>query len=148
MAQHEHPSIIHLYLEVPMLGIEPAVEDFEHGEAALAKGESAWLLFAAIAGVALDADIHRGTWQDVQGRFSPIDESHTRVEVSGDDDAGMEVEKIMGDLRRVELTGRRRRRQAGYYLSLHAGGQGLALRGFLRNALIWPAICLNSSSLP
>ena len=25
--------------------------------------------------------------------------------------------------------------------TLHAGGQGLALRGFLRNALIWPAIC-------
>ena len=91
MAQHEHPSIIHLYLEVPMLGIEPAVEDFEHGEAALAKGESAWLLFAPIAGVALDADIHRGTWQDVQGRFSPIDESHTRVEVTGDDDAGSRV---------------------------------------------------------
>src|SRR5688572_2847962 len=108
-----------------MPGIEPAVEDFEHGEAALAKGESAWLLFAPISGVALDADIHRVTslarvscmainrfWdvplpmQDVQGRwrevresrqarvrFSPIDESHTRVEVSGDDDAGMEVEK-------------------------------------------------------
>ena len=102
MAQHEHPSIIHLYLEVPMLGIEPAVEDFEHGEAALAKGESAWLLFAAISGVALDADIHRSTslarvscvainrfWnvplpmQDVQRRFSPIDESHTRVEAAG-----------------------------------------------------------------
>ena len=165
MAQHEHPSIIHLYLEVPMLGIEPAVQDFEHGEAALAKSESAWLLFAAISGVALDAYIYRGTslarvscmainrfwdvplpmqdvqgrWREVQGsrqarvRFAPIDESHTRVE------------KIKGDPRGVGLAGRR---QAGYYLSFHAGGQGLALRGFLRNAVIWPAICLNSSSLP
>ena len=35
--------------------------------------------------------------QDVQGRFSPIDESHTRVDVSGDDDAGMEVEKAAGN---------------------------------------------------
>lgn len=50
-------------------------------------------------------------WRQIQaGRrakvhLSPVDEQHTRVRVSADDDAGIEVEKIMDDLRAVGLAG-------------------------------------------
>jgi hypothetical protein len=71
----------------------------------------------------------QGRWREVREsrqarvRFSPIDESHTRVEVSGDDDAGMEVEKIMGDLRRVGLAGREAAGNPGA-LGVAPGGAG------------------------
>src|SRR5687768_6048829 len=107
-----------------MLGIEPAVKDFEHGEPTLAKGESAWLLFPAISGVALDADVHRGT------------------------DSGTFPCQCKTCAKRRKAVRRAAGLPAADYLRLHAGGQGLALRGFLRNAVIWPAICLNSPSFP
>jgi len=47
----------------------------------------------------------------------------TRVDVSGDDDAGMEVEKIMGDLRHVGLAGREAAGNPGA-LGVAPGGAG------------------------
>ena len=50
-------------------------------------------------------------WREIQAtrgakvHFSPVDEQHTRVRVSANDDAGIDVEKIMDDLRAAGLFG-------------------------------------------
>lgn len=51
-------------------------------------------------------------WRHIQAsrrakvRFSAVDELHTRVHVTTDEDSGVEVEKVMDDLRAVGLAGR------------------------------------------
>jgi hypothetical protein len=53
-----------LRLEVPVIGLQPAVDNLTDLDLALAEPEPSWRLLTAIASVALD--IHHRKW----GRFS------------------------------------------------------------------------------
>src|SRR5689334_22377593 len=55
--QDEGAPVVRLHLEVAMLRIDPAIGDLEHFEAPLAEDEAARLFLAAVAGVAVDADL-------------------------------------------------------------------------------------------
>src|SRR5690242_6293065 len=55
--QDERASVVRLHLEVAMFRIDPAIEDLEHFEAPLAEDEAPRLLLAAVAGIAVDADL-------------------------------------------------------------------------------------------
>ena len=55
MPKDEGAPIISADLEVAMPRLEPAIEDFLHGEAALAERKSARLFLAPIPGIRFDA---------------------------------------------------------------------------------------------
>ena len=77
-------------------------------------------LVARLCGMAIDRSFDipfplndvQERWRQLQAkrraevRFSVIDELHTRVHVTTDEDSGVEVEKVMDDLRSVGLAGR------------------------------------------
>jgi len=43
-------------LEVPVVGFQPRIEQFRHGDAPVTQDQRAWRLLATVAGVALDAN--------------------------------------------------------------------------------------------
>jgi hypothetical protein len=54
--KHVHVAVVGVDFEPALHWREPAIDHSAHGEAALSEPESKRLLFAAIAGVALDAN--------------------------------------------------------------------------------------------
>lgn len=57
VSQHPDAPVGGAHLEVPMPGIQPAIEDLGYVDAAALVHETARLFLAAITGVALDVDI-------------------------------------------------------------------------------------------
>src|SRR6266849_5341275 len=51
-------TVVPADLEVAVVGAVPAIDDLEHLDAAAAQFEPAWGLLAAVAGVAVDVDVH------------------------------------------------------------------------------------------
>src|SRR2546428_628352 len=76
VAQDEGAPVVGLYLEIAMARLEPAVEDLEHREARLAEHEAARLLFAAVARIALDAQLQSGGDDEVEGAGAPLFHLH------------------------------------------------------------------------
>ncbi len=58
MAQYEDSTVIDLYLEISMRRMEPAVEQRDDFEAALAEPEGARFLLTSVTGMAFDTDGH------------------------------------------------------------------------------------------
>ena len=53
------PAVVHFHLEVAVARFEPAVENLEDREAALAERKGARLFFAAMARIAFNPDRHK-----------------------------------------------------------------------------------------
>src|SRR6266851_9589415 len=63
-------TVIPADLEVAVVGAVPAIDDLEHLDAAAAQFEPAWGLLAAVAGVAVDVDVHGAQRATGMGRRS------------------------------------------------------------------------------
>jgi hypothetical protein len=60
VANEIHVAVIASQFEVPVVGRQPGIEHFRDGDATVTNDERAWR-FAAVAGVAFDADVHSFT---------------------------------------------------------------------------------------
>src|SRR6266852_1152284 len=63
-------TVVRADLEVTVVGAVPAIDDLEHLDAAAAQFEPAWGLLAAVAGVAVDVNVHGAQRATGMGRRS------------------------------------------------------------------------------
>jgi len=56
-------------LEVPVVGFQPRIEQFRHGDAPVTQDQRAWRLLATVAGVALDANAEEAFIRQVRSPY-------------------------------------------------------------------------------